>query len=63
MFETSDRGTSLIEGDMLCDQWETKLFGSKNCMTIFRNPESKPEMKDEYLAVSNFGVHRLSPSE
>jgi TolB-like protein/cytochrome c-type biogenesis protein CcmH/NrfG len=54
-------GTSWIEGDMLCNQWQIQIFGIKHCMTVFRNPEGTPETKDEYLAVSDFGIFRCSP--
>jgi TolB-like protein len=58
-----DRGKSWVERDMLCNQWQMNMFGIKHCMTAFRNPEGTPEMKNEYLAVSDFGIHRLSPAE
>jgi hypothetical protein len=30
-------------------------------MSIFRNPEGTPEMKNEYIGVSDFGFHPFSP--
>jgi len=56
-----DSGTSWIEDDMLCNQWQIHIFGIKHCMPVFRNPEGTSEMKNEYLAVSDFGIHRFSP--
>jgi hypothetical protein len=46
-----DSGESWIEDDMLCDQWQIHFAGQKFCMTVFRNPEGTPEIKDEYLTV------------
>jgi TolB-like protein/Flp pilus assembly protein TadD len=56
-----DTGTSWIEGDMLCNQWQMQMFGIKHCMTVFRNPEGTLEKEDEYLAISDFGIHTFSP--
>jgi tetratricopeptide (TPR) repeat protein len=56
-----DSGTSWIESDMLCNQWQTHMFGIKHCMTVFRNPEGTSEMKNGYLAVSDFGIQEFSP--
>lgn len=56
-----DSGTSWIESDMLCNQWQTHMFGIKHCMPVFRNPEGTSEIKNEYLAVSDFGIHQFSP--
>ena len=57
------RGKSWIEDDMLCDKWEETLplFGGFEwCGTVFRNPEYKSEMFDEYLWVTDFEVHGFS---
>ena len=56
-----DVGTSWIEGDMLCNQWNIHLSGLKHCMTVFRNPEGTPEMKNEYIGISDFGFTTWSP--
>ncbi len=56
-----DSGTSWIESDMLCNQWQIHMFGIKHCMTVFRNPEGTSEMKNGYLAVSDFGIQEFSP--
>jgi hypothetical protein len=51
-----DSGRSWIEGDLLCSQWETVHKGLKYCGTVFRNPEGTPEMKDEYVKITDFGI-------
>jgi tetratricopeptide (TPR) repeat protein len=55
-----DSGTSWIEDDMLCNQWQLNMFGIKHCMIVFRNPEGTPEMKNEFLAISDFGFTTFS---
>jgi TolB-like protein/class 3 adenylate cyclase/Flp pilus assembly protein TadD len=57
----NDSGRSWIEDGMLCNQWEIHFTGLKYCMSIFRNPEGTPEMKNEYIGVSDFGFHPFSP--
>ncbi len=57
----NDSGRSWIENDMLCNQWQIHFTGLKQCMPIFRNPEGTPEMKNEYIAVSDFGFQLFSP--
>jgi tetratricopeptide (TPR) repeat protein len=56
-----DSGTSWIEGDMLCNQWQVHVFARKHCMTVFRTPGGTPENKDEYLEISDFGPFSFSP--
>jgi len=51
--EHEDFGRSWIEDDMLCDQWEIHFFGTKHCMSIFRNPEGTANRMNEYIAVSD----------
>ena len=46
---------------MVCDQWQKRFQDLKHCMTVFRNPEGTPEMQNEYLAISDFGIHPFSP--
>ena len=55
-----DTGSSWIEKDMLCEQWQMHEYGVKYCMTVFKNPEGKPENSDEYLAVSDFDIRAFS---
>jgi len=56
-----DSGRSWVEDDMLCDQWQIQISGLKHCMSVFRNPEGTHEMKNEYIAVSDFGFQLFSP--
>lgn len=59
--DMDDKGTSWIENDMLCNKWQIHEYGIKHCMTVFRNPEGTPEMKDEYLKINDFGIIPFSP--
>ena len=59
--ETSDTGTSWLEGDRLCNQW-TKLYGGlEDCFPIYDNPEGTPEKKDQYIGVTVYGFVPFSP--
>ena len=54
--ETSDTGSSWVENNMLCNQWNS-LYGSmKDCMPIFKNPEPRPGKDEEYLAIPVYGI-------
>jgi len=57
----SASGKSWIEGDMLCDQWKYIFRGLKYHMAVYRNPEGTPEMKNQYLFVTDFGIFPWSP--
>jgi len=57
----SGDGTSWIEGDMLYDQWENIFRGLKYHMAVYRNLDGTPEMKNEYLFVTDFGIFPWSP--
>jgi tetratricopeptide (TPR) repeat protein len=59
----NDSGRSWIEDDMLCNQWQIHFYGLKLCMPIFRNPEGTPEMKNQYIMVSDFNFVPFSPIE
>ena len=59
----NDSGRSWIEDDMLCNQWKIHVNGLEHCMSIFRNPEGTPEMKNEYIAVSDFEFQLFSSVE
>ena len=59
----SDKGKSWIEGDLLCDQWQERYEGFKNCYPVFRNPEGSRKKLDEYLAATDFGIIPWSPTE
>jgi len=56
----SDSGKSWIENELLCDQWEKRFGGHKICYPVFRNPEGKPENRDEYLAIYDWGIFTFS---
>ncbi|MGD2185456.1 MAG: adenylate/guanylate cyclase domain-containing protein [Desulfobacterales bacterium] len=59
----TDRGKSWVEGDLLCDQWQERYEGYKNCYPVFRNPEGSNsyEFRNEYLSVTDFGIIPWSP--
>jgi TolB-like protein/Flp pilus assembly protein TadD len=57
----SENGRSWIEGDTLCNQWQTFYEGLKYCFPVFRNPEGTPEMKNEYLGITDIWVISFSP--
>jgi TolB-like protein/Flp pilus assembly protein TadD len=57
----SENGTSWIEGDTLCTQWQTFYESLKYCFPVFRNPEGTPEMKNEYLGITDIWVISFSP--
>jgi TolB-like protein len=54
-------GTSWIEGDMLCHQWQVHSGKRKYCGPVFRNPEGTPETKNEYLLITYIGIYPFSP--
>jgi adenylate cyclase len=65
--KTTFRGTGItvsfrswVDGDMICNQGE-QYGGCKRCGPVFRNPESTPEMPDEYLIVYDYGIMPVSP--
>jgi hypothetical protein len=57
---TSDTGKSRIEGDMICNQYQKRLWGIEICGTVFRNPGGTYEGKDEYINCWDTGLSRLS---
>ena len=59
----SGRGNSWIDGDSLCDQWESIFQGIKYCMTVYGNPKSTSEEKNQYLFVTDFGIFPWSPAD
>jgi hypothetical protein len=54
-------GKSRIDGDMLCDRWESRFDGLEYCGSVFRNPEGSSDTEDEYLYVTDFQICELSP--
>jgi TolB-like protein/class 3 adenylate cyclase/Tfp pilus assembly protein PilF len=57
---SSDTGMSRIEGDMICMQYQKRLWGLEYCATVFRNPGGKHESKDEYFYCSDLGFTPFS---
>jgi TolB-like protein len=51
----SDTGRSWIEGDLICNQFQERLWGLESCGTVFRNPRGTYERKDEYFTCMEFG--------
>jgi TolB-like protein len=62
-FGKSDKGKSWVEGDLLCDQWQERYGGYKNCYPVFRNPDGSKKNLDEYLSATDFGIITWSPVE
>jgi TolB-like protein len=52
---SSDTGMSRIEGDMICSQYQKRLWALEYCGTVFRNPGGKHGSKDEYFLCSDIG--------
>jgi hypothetical protein len=52
---SSDTGKTWIEGDMMCLQYQNRLWGLDYCSTVFRNPKGTYEGKDEYVSCSDWG--------
>jgi tetratricopeptide (TPR) repeat protein len=52
---SSDTGMSRIEGDMICFQYQKRLWALEYCGTVFRNPGGKHGSKDEYFLCSDIG--------
>ncbi|UCE50862.1 MAG: adenylate/guanylate cyclase domain-containing protein [Desulfobacterales bacterium] len=59
----ADSGKSWIKGDLLCDQWQERYGGYKNCYPVFRNPDGSRKNLDEYLSATDFGIITWSPVE
>jgi len=58
--DNTDKGKSLIEEDMLCDQWENLNDSLKDCWVVYRNPEGTSENSDEYLGAPGYGIYPFS---
>ena len=57
----SDIGESRIEGDVLCAQFQKRIWGVKYCATVSRNPNGTRERLDEYFSLADFGFAPFSP--
>jgi len=53
----SEIGKSWSKADMICTQWH----GLKYCAPVFRNPEARPEMLNEFLIITDYGFVTISP--
>ena len=56
----SDNGKSWVDDDLLCNQWEELYEGHKICYPVFRNPNGKPEKKDDYIYTTDFAFDTFS---
>jgi hypothetical protein len=56
----SGSGMSCVEGGLRCLQWNKHLSGLKYCYHIYRNPEGTHEEKNEYLMMTDLGIHSFS---
>jgi tetratricopeptide (TPR) repeat protein len=59
--QVSESGRSWIEGDMLCNQWKTRLKGLKYCAPVFRNHEATAGLLNDYLSINDYGFTTFSP--
>jgi tetratricopeptide (TPR) repeat protein len=62
----SETGRSWVDGDMICNDFP--VFGAwwvegEHCGSIYRNPDGKSELKNEYLMLRDFGIRSFSPVE
>jgi hypothetical protein len=60
-FFDSEQGTSWVDSDMLCNQWQTLRRGIKHCAPVFRNPKGTPDGLDEYLWITDRNFITFSP--
>ena len=52
----ADTGKSWIDGDKLCNQWETLYGGYKDCRRVYVNPEGTKDKKDQYIGTAVYGL-------
>jgi len=57
----SDKGKSWVDKDLLCDQWQKRYSGYKNCYPVFSNPDGSKKSLNEYLSATDFGIIAWSP--
>jgi hypothetical protein len=55
-----DAGKSWINGNMLCEQWKSRIKAQKYCVCIFRNPLGTAENMNEYLLITDWGIYPCS---
>jgi hypothetical protein len=51
-----DKGKSWIEGNEICNRYETRYDGIKFCSDIYGNPEGDELSKSEYLRFNDFAL-------
>jgi hypothetical protein len=56
----SDTGMSRIEGNMICQKFQKRLWGIEYCATVFRNPGGTYESKDEHFLCTDLGFFPFS---
>jgi TolB-like protein len=61
VMQVSESGRSWVEGDMLCNQWKTRMKGLKYCAPVFRNYEATAGMLNDYLSITDYGFTTFSP--
>jgi adenylate cyclase len=55
-----DTGRSWIEGDTVCFQFRSHMFGMEYCGATFKNQRGTPERKDEYVRFMDTGMTAFS---
>ena len=55
-----NKGKIWIEGDELCQQYETLLDGLKICGEIYKNPEGNKKTLSEYFMLTDFFLFPFS---
>jgi len=58
-----DKGKTWIEGDAICNKFETRYDGMKYCSDIYKNPEGDDIGLSEYLALTDFFIMPFSIEE
>jgi len=49
-----------VEDDMICRQGKDLYGGIKDCAYVYSNPNGKPENRDEYLLMTDYGIYPFS---
>ena len=54
-------GRGWIDRDMLCEEVKVREQFYETCFPVFRNPTGKPELMDEFLAITDVDLYPFSP--
>lgn len=54
--DSVDSGESWIENDKLCNKFEKRFEGYKDCFYIYENPIGDSKYKNDYLKVADYGI-------